>query len=74
MSLQSVADVGRLLREHRIKRGLSQQALADKIGVSRQWLMKVEGGHDRAEVGSVLRAIKALGIRLEPTTRVRLDR
>ena len=73
MFLHSSADVGRLLRDHRIRRGLSQQVLADKIGVSRQWLVKVEGGHDRAEIGSVLRAIKALGIRLEPITRVRLD-
>jgi HTH-type transcriptional regulator / antitoxin HipB len=69
--LVSPADVGRLLKERRIKRGLSQQELAESIGVSRQWVAKVERGHARAEIGSVLRAFRAVGIRLELTTRVR---
>jgi HTH-type transcriptional regulator/antitoxin HipB len=73
MLVRSPADVGRLLKERRIKNGLSQQKLAESIGVSRQWVVKVERGHARAEIGSVLRAFRAVGIRLDSTTRVRPD-
>jgi HTH-type transcriptional regulator / antitoxin HipB len=73
MLVRSPADVGRLLKERRIKNGLSQQELAESIGVSRQWVVKVERGHARAEIGSVLRAFRAVGIWLDSTTRVRLD-
>jgi HTH-type transcriptional regulator/antitoxin HipB len=70
MLVRSAADVGRLLKERRTKSGLSQRELAERIGVSRQWVMKVERGHARAEIGSVLRAFRAVGIWLESTTRV----
>jgi HTH-type transcriptional regulator / antitoxin HipB len=39
--------------------------LAKRIGVSRQWVIEVEHGHARAELGLVLRALDALGIRLD---------
>lgn len=39
--------------------------LAKRIGVSRQWVIEVEHGHPRAELGLVLRALDALGIRLD---------
>ncbi|WP_244486226.1 MULTISPECIES: hypothetical protein [Bradyrhizobium] len=35
------------------------------MGVSRQWVIEVEHDHPRAELGLVLRALDALGIRLD---------
>ncbi len=62
--LGNARDVGALIRDRRRARGLSQQALADAIGVSRLWVGQVERGRPRAELGLVLKALRALGIRL----------
>ncbi len=43
---------------------MDQQELANKIGVSRQWVVEVEKGKARAQVGLVLRALDAVGIAL----------
>lgn len=39
--------------------------MARRIGVSRQWLVEVERGKPRAEIGWVLRALNVLGIPLQ---------
>ena len=64
MLIRTPADLGAVIRDHRRRRGLDQQTLARKIGVSRQWLVEVEKGKPRAEVGLVLRALDALGVAL----------
>jgi len=64
MRERTAVDIGALIRDRRIKLGLKQQALADKVGVSRQWLIEVEKGKQRAEIGLVMRTIQALGISL----------
>ena len=66
MLIRTPADLGALIRDTRQQKGLGQQALAKEIGVSRQWLIDVEKGKPRAEVGLVLRALDALGIALSP--------
>ncbi len=65
MPIRTPRDLGATLRSHRRRRGLDQQELASKIGVSRQWLVEVEKGKPRAEVGLILRALQALDLRLE---------
>lgn len=64
MLIRTPTDLGAVIRDHRRQRGLDQQELAKKIGVSRQWLVEVEKGKPRAEVGLVLRALDALGVAL----------
>jgi HTH-type transcriptional regulator/antitoxin HipB len=64
MRIRTAVDIGALIRDRRIKLGLKQQALADKVGVSRQWLIEIEKGKPRAEIGLVLRTIEVLGISL----------
>ncbi len=71
MLVRTPADFGAVIRERRKRLGLGQAALAEKIGTSRQWLVGVERGHSRAELGLVLRTLDTLGIRLE--TRDRAD-
>ena len=65
MLVRTPQDIGALLRERRQKAGLDQAELARRIGVSRQWLIEVEGGKPRAEIGLVLRALNVLDIPLE---------
>ena len=62
--LRTPADLGALIRERRKKLGLDQSELARRTGVSRQWVVAVERGKPRAEIGLVLRALAALGIML----------
>ena len=42
--------------------GLSQTVLARKVGVGRQWVVAIERGKSRAELGLVLRTLSALGL------------
>ena len=64
MLIRTPADLGALIRDRRRHLGLGQAELAARIGVSRQWIVGVERGRARAELGLVLRAIDSLGIRL----------
>ena len=67
--------LGLAVRERRRELGLSQQALAERIGVSRQWVIDLEGGKERAELGLVMRALRGLALRVlvEPLTSDPLD-
>ncbi|BBB97653.1 MULTISPECIES: helix-turn-helix domain-containing protein [Bradyrhizobium] len=65
MLIRTSADLGAIIRGTRKRLKLDQSSLAKRIGVSRQWVIEVERGHARAELGLVLRALDALGIRLD---------
>lgn len=45
--------------------GLTQQQLADRARVSRPWVVTVEGGHLRAELGKLLALFAELGLDLD---------
>jgi HTH-type transcriptional regulator/antitoxin HipB len=62
MRIRTPTDLGALIRDRRTKLGLEQRELAEKAGVSRQWIVEVEKGKPRAEIGLLLRTIDALGI------------
>ncbi len=62
MRIRTPTDLGALIRDRRTKLGLEQRELAQKAGVSRQWIVEVEKGKPRAEMGLLLRTIDALGI------------
>ena len=57
-------DIGDLVRATRQARGLNQQDLADKLGVSRWWVNEFEGGKPTARLDLVLRALNELQITL----------
>ena len=65
MRIRTPAELGALIRDHRTRLRLDQKSLADKVGVSRQWIIDVEKGKPGAPVGLVLRTIGALGIALD---------
>jgi len=55
-------DVTNTLRRHRLERGeLTQQALADAVGVSRQTIVSIEKGRYNPTVGLALRLAQVLG-------------
>jgi transcriptional regulator with XRE-family HTH domain len=55
-------DVGRLVRVHRMAQGLSQTALADRIGVTFQQVQKYESGANRISMGRLARIARVLGV------------
>jgi HTH-type transcriptional regulator / antitoxin HipB len=63
--IRTPADLGAAIRDRRRQLGLGQASLAERIGVSRQWVIAIERGRSRAELGLVLRALTALGLRLD---------
>lgn len=65
MKIRTASELGVVLRERRRELGLKQEELADRIGVSRQWVGRVEKGKQRADVGLILRAIRALRLVLD---------
>jgi HTH-type transcriptional regulator/antitoxin HipB len=65
MRIRTPADLGALIRDHRTRLGLDQKSLAQKVGVSRQWIVEVEKGKPRAAIGLLLRTVDALGLLLD---------
>ena len=62
--IRTPSDLGALIRERRIELGLDQISLAKKAGTSRKWLIEIEKGKPRAEIGLIFRTLKALGLTL----------
>ena len=65
----TVGLLGAELRRLRTAAGLTQQQLADRAGVSRRWIGLCEKGHPGAELGNLMRVMRALGLsaRFEPS-------
>ncbi len=64
MLVRTDSDLGIVIRDRRKDLELDQGALASRVGVSRQWIVEVEKGKPRAEVGLILRTLRVLGIEL----------
>ena len=62
--LRTPQDLGALIRERRRQEGLDQRALAERVGVSRQWIIEAEQGKPRAAIGLLLRTLDVLGVTL----------
>ena len=60
-SINSAA-VGALVRQSRLKAGLSQTDLGQRIGASRFWVAQFEKGKPSAELGLALKAMHAVGL------------
>jgi HTH-type transcriptional regulator / antitoxin HipB len=62
MIVRSARDLGAAVRDARLRQGWTQAELADRIEVSRQWVISLERGKASAELGTALRAVAALGM------------
>jgi HTH-type transcriptional regulator / antitoxin HipB len=65
MRIRTPRDLGSIIRERRIELGMEQGALAEKAGTSRKWIVEVEQGKPRAEIGLILRTLKALEVSID---------
>ena len=62
--VESVADLGALIRQARQTAGMTQEELADRIGTTRQWMIRVEQGRRTTAMSMVLLALSELGLEM----------
>ncbi len=68
MKLQTPSDLARLVKNARVQRNLTQQDVADAVGITRQSLARLERGNGGTSFDTVLVILDHLGIRLDATT------
>lgn len=66
MAIRQMTDLGAAVRAERLRRRLSQAALAAQAGVSREWLGRLENGAPRLEADKVLNVMGVLGFAVLP--------
>ena len=60
--MRTSQEVGLAVREARLGLGWTQAQLAERSGVGRDWLVRLEQGHPRLELAKVLDTFTALGL------------
>ncbi|HEX3712302.1 MAG TPA: helix-turn-helix domain-containing protein [Trebonia sp.] len=62
--INTAEDLGRFLARARVEKGLTQQALADELGVNRRYLSEIENGKPGLYTERLFQALRLAGIRL----------
>lgn len=64
MRVRTRKDLGLLMREARAQRQMTQAQLAQIVGVNRRWVVQVEQAKTSADMRTMLRALRALGLEM----------
>lgn len=67
--IANATDLGRAIAAARRELGLTQRDLALAIGAGERFIVELEAGKPTAQLGKALAAAKAVGLRLEITSR-----
>lgn len=65
MLIKTPKEIGMLVRDRRKAHGWTQDALAQRLGVSRLWVVQLEQGKSTAQIGLVLRALNELDVPMQ---------
>ncbi|MBT2500097.1 helix-turn-helix transcriptional regulator [Agromyces sp. ISL-38] len=65
MRVRSVRELGAAVRERREALGLSQQAIAERAGVTREWVVRFEGGKASVRLDRVFDVLTVLDLSVE---------
>lgn len=65
MRVRTVREVGASVRVQRESLGLSQQALADRAGVTREWVVRFENGKVSVSLNRVFDVLTALNLTID---------
>jgi transcriptional regulator with XRE-family HTH domain len=74
MKLHNTEQLGAAIRLKRREKGLTQSGLAKLLGAERKWVLNLESGNSKAEIGLILRAIAVLGLRAYLTDKSQPER
>jgi transcriptional regulator with XRE-family HTH domain len=69
MTMSPITRTAMRLKHLRAARHLSQQALADKAGISREYLARLEAARQDPTLGTLEKLAKALRVRVEALIR-----
>ena len=58
-------DFGDLIAERREELGVSQEALAERLGFARSYLSELESGKTTVQLTRLFRTLRALGVSIE---------
>ena len=67
MRVRSPGDLGAIAREQRRKAGLSQADVAERAGVTRQWLVRFERGNTEVSLSKAFAVLRTLEITVSAT-------
>ena len=73
-TLEASTLLGGLIRTARIERKLTAQELADRAGISRGLLQRIEKGDLKCEIGAVFEVATIIGIKLFDADETRLTK
>jgi transcriptional regulator with XRE-family HTH domain len=62
INLRTAEQLGAVIRLRRKEKHLTQIELAKLLGAERKWVIKLESGNSKAEIGLILRALDALDL------------
>lgn len=62
--IESVADLGAAMRRARQEAHMTQEQLADRIGATRQWVIRAEQGNPTVTMSMMLLALAELGLEM----------
>lgn len=65
--VSAIISLSPLIRKHRKKAGLSQQALADLANVARRTISNIEGGEEAVQLDILLKVLTILNMKLYVT-------
>jgi len=64
MRVKTTAQIATIIKNARIDRGWSQQELADRTLVGRDWIARLENGRSKPQLDLVLRTLTTLRLSL----------
>jgi len=59
----TAASIGPAIKHYRKEAGLTQAELAERVGLTREYLSRLEQGHETAQVRRILAVLRELGVR-----------
>jgi HTH-type transcriptional regulator / antitoxin HipB len=65
MYLRTPKEIGLLVRDRRKARGWTQDVFAQRLGVSRLWVLQLEQGKSTAQIGMVMHALNELNVPIQ---------
>lgn len=73
MQVKTAFEVGISIRNARQAMGWTQSELAQRMGVTRQWVIRTEKGNDAAELALIMKAFAMLNVGVMVTPRWQIN-
>jgi HTH-type transcriptional regulator/antitoxin HipB len=64
MRVRTRKELGQLMKELRVESEMTQAQLAEVVGVNRRWVVQVEQAKTSADLRTLLKAFRALGVEM----------